>query len=158
MELTLKNVKIVEAMSEETTCFAASIYIDGKRAGLVRNRGYGGPHEIDWLDRDLGQQYETWLKDQPVPFETYDGKIELLDNIHDKLEVTINEALEAFEQERWLKNQCKKKTLFKLKDKEDPEKPDAWWVIKAPFCEVAKKKLQQMYGDNLGEIANERFV
>jgi len=158
MELTLKNVKVNDQMSDETICFSASIYIDGGRAGTVHNRGCGGSHEIDWTDRSLGKGYEAWLKGQPVPFETYDGKIELLDNLHDKLEVTINEALDVFEQTAWLKRQCKTKTLFKLKDKEDPDNPDQWWVIPASFNKLAKMRLRQMYGDNLGEIANERFV
>ena len=72
-----------------------------------------------------------------------------------KLEWKVGEALDDFQEKQWLKRQCKTKTLFKLKDQ---EKPDEWWVIKAPFCELAKHKLQQMYGDNLGEIANERLV
>jgi hypothetical protein len=155
MDLTLKNVKIVEAMSEETTCFAASIYIDGVRAGLVRNRGYGGQHEIDWLDKDLGLQYETWLKDQPVPFQQYTGMIVLLTSLHEKLEVTINAALDQWEDDRWLKRQCKSKILFKLKDQ---EKPSEWFVITTPWSDIARHRLEQRYGDNLGEIANERFV
>ena len=163
MELTLKNVKLMESMSEETTCFSASIYIGGERAGEVRNRGTGGPHEIDWCsDKNgsewLGLAYEEWLKDQTVPFETFEGKIELLDNTHDKLEVTIDEALNRFEDERWLKRQCKKKILFKLKDDENRDDATAWWVVKAPFSEITKHQLQKRYGDNLGEIANERFV
>jgi hypothetical protein len=70
----------------------------------------------------------------------------------DKLDWKIGEALDAYEDARWLKRQCKTKTLFKLNDQENP---DEWLVIKAPFCELAKHKLQQMYGDNLGVIANE---
>lgn len=158
MKLTLKNVRIHADMSEETTCFSATVYLDGVRAGHANNRGTGGPHDIDWSDRDLGAKYEAWLDSQVVPFTTYEGKLTTLDTVWEKLETMIDEALDAFEQEKWLKRQCKSKTLFKLKDKEAPEKPDEWWVIKAPFSEVAKHKLQKMYGDNLGEIANERFV
>jgi hypothetical protein len=158
MELTLKNVKVLESMSEETTCFSATIYIDGKRAGHAGNRGCGGPHDIDWTDRVLGARYEKWLKDEPVPVELYDGKIMLLDNITDKLETMIDDALNVVEQRTWLKRQCKNKTLFKLKDDDNYDNPAAWWVVKAPFSEITKHKLQQRYGENLGEIANERFV
>ena len=152
MKLTLKNVKIHNDMSEETLCFSATIYIDDKKAGHVSNRGTGGSHEFDWDSRDIGSAYEEWLEKQIIPFTTYDGKLTTLDSIWEKLETKVDEALEEFENTRWLKSQCKKKTLFKLKDQEDP---DAWWVIKAPFCELAKAKLKKMYGNNLGEIANE---
>ena len=42
MKLTLKNVKVNKAMSEETHCFSATIYKDGKKVGTVCNRGHGG--------------------------------------------------------------------------------------------------------------------
>jgi hypothetical protein len=44
---TLKNVKIIEELSEETICFTASLYRDGKRLGTVSNRGHGGMHDFD---------------------------------------------------------------------------------------------------------------
>ena len=42
MEITLKNLKISKFMSEETTCFQATIYVDGKIAGTAQNDGHGG--------------------------------------------------------------------------------------------------------------------
>src|SRR6185437_6844340 len=45
MEIVLKNIKVNERLSEETTCFSATIYIDGVRAGEASNRGYGGMTE-----------------------------------------------------------------------------------------------------------------
>jgi hypothetical protein len=47
MNITVKNVKHYPSMSEETLCFEASIYIDGKSAGGVSNRGYGGCNSYD---------------------------------------------------------------------------------------------------------------
>lgn len=47
MQITLKNVKHYPSMSEETECFEAVVYIDGKKAGRVANRGHGGSHEMD---------------------------------------------------------------------------------------------------------------
>ena len=41
MKITLKNVKHYESMSEETDCFEASLYVDGKKVGRVSNRGTG---------------------------------------------------------------------------------------------------------------------
>lgn len=52
MQITLKNVKYSEFASQETYCFEATIYLDGKKAGQVRNDGQGGcnfyyPHSIE---------------------------------------------------------------------------------------------------------------
>lgn len=40
--VTLKNVKIANHLSQETTAYTASIYLNGKRIGDVRNDGGGG--------------------------------------------------------------------------------------------------------------------
>lgn len=42
MEITLKNIKVAKFMSEETTCFQAVVYVDGKKAGMAQNDGHGG--------------------------------------------------------------------------------------------------------------------
>jgi len=42
MKIELKNIKHAEFASEETHCFQASVYIDGKRVGTVENDGRGG--------------------------------------------------------------------------------------------------------------------
>jgi hypothetical protein len=42
MKVELKSVKIYDKLSEETICFTATFYIDGKKAGEVENRGHGG--------------------------------------------------------------------------------------------------------------------
>jgi len=51
MKIELKNVKYAAFASQETSCFSATVYIDGKKAGEVENGGYGGcdnfhPHEL----------------------------------------------------------------------------------------------------------------
>lgn len=45
MKIELKNLKINERLSEETTCFSATVYVDGKRAFEASNRGHGGANE-----------------------------------------------------------------------------------------------------------------
>lgn len=51
MHITLRNLKIDDAASEETLSFTASVYINGKRAGTAANEGRGGantyyPHAL----------------------------------------------------------------------------------------------------------------
>lgn len=67
IQVTLKNLKVNTRLSEETYCFSASLYVDGKRRGDVTNRGHGGPHEFS----DLGakRELDEWGKTQP-PIET----------------------------------------------------------------------------------------
>lgn len=46
MKIELKNVKHSSFASRETSCFEATVYIDGVKAGTVFNDGQGGPHEV----------------------------------------------------------------------------------------------------------------
>ena len=43
-KIELKNFKHSDFASQETYCFEASVYIDGKKAGTVSNQGCGGCH------------------------------------------------------------------------------------------------------------------
>jgi len=47
LNLSLKNLKFHEDMSEETPCFSADLYEDGKLIAHVRNDGHGGCNRID---------------------------------------------------------------------------------------------------------------
>jgi hypothetical protein len=42
MKIELKNIKHADFASEETECFEATIWIDGRRTGTVANDGHGG--------------------------------------------------------------------------------------------------------------------
>lgn len=44
MKITLTNVQIHPDMTEETDCFSATICLDGKAVGTVKNDGQGGSH------------------------------------------------------------------------------------------------------------------
>lgn len=44
--ITLKNLKYAEFASEETACFEATVYVDGKRFCTASNQGHGGPNEF----------------------------------------------------------------------------------------------------------------
>ena len=43
MKLELKNIKHTAWASEETHCYQASLYVDGKPVAIVSNDGHGGP-------------------------------------------------------------------------------------------------------------------
>lgn len=65
----LKNVKTLAAMSQETECFEASLYVDGKRVGTVGNAGHGGPNQYRWLDPAFGPKAEQVGREyDPQPY------------------------------------------------------------------------------------------
>jgi len=48
-KVTIKNLKYAAFASQETNCFEATIYVDGKRFCTARNEGSGGPDAYDAL-------------------------------------------------------------------------------------------------------------
>jgi hypothetical protein len=63
MNITLKNVSYSAAMSQETSCFTATIYVDGVKAGDARNDGHGGSTFI--FPHSLEKQIEVYAKTLP---------------------------------------------------------------------------------------------
>lgn len=57
MEITLKNLKVAKFMSHETTCFQATIYVDGKKAGFAENEGQGGCTNVH-LDKEFSHLHK----------------------------------------------------------------------------------------------------
>ena len=54
--MELKNLSLNTSMSEETHCFRASVYINGKRMFSVSNRGCGGANEYSPSDFGKGKE------------------------------------------------------------------------------------------------------
>jgi hypothetical protein len=52
--ITLKNLKHFAAGSQETYCFTATVYLDGKKVGTAENDGHGGETivRLDLAHRD----------------------------------------------------------------------------------------------------------
>jgi hypothetical protein len=46
MQITLKKLHYAAFASQESPCFQADVYIDGRREGQVSNEGHGGAHRI----------------------------------------------------------------------------------------------------------------
>lgn len=47
MKVELRRLKIVERMSQETICFVADVYVDGKKVGTAENDGRGGQTSVE---------------------------------------------------------------------------------------------------------------
>jgi len=63
MNIELRNVKYAAFASEETPCFSAAVFIDGKRVGEVSNDGHGGCHR--YSSREVEKRLDAYAKTLP---------------------------------------------------------------------------------------------
>lgn len=64
MNIELRNIKYAAFASQETPCYAATVYIDGKKVGTVENDGHGGSDLIH--PRELEQQLQAYADTLPT--------------------------------------------------------------------------------------------
>lgn len=73
MKVELKNFKYNNRMSEETDCFSADIWINGKKVGYAENTGKGGCNRISFNDPAIEREFNEWAAAQPpVPSSIQD--------------------------------------------------------------------------------------
>lgn len=99
MKIELKNVKVNEAFSEETTCFIADVFINGKKVAHAKNDGRGGctdyyPYEGQ---RELLKQAELFCKELPKREFTFGDITREFDQT---LESVIDDLVFAKEKEK----------------------------------------------------------
>ena len=92
--ITLKNIKHFEAGSQETHCYTATIYVDGKRFATVENNGHGGCDNVHPINGgwDAIKELEERIK------ETY-PRIELEyfeDGLEPSLEIICGDLVNDF--------------------------------------------------------------
>ena len=148
--IELKNVKIAWNMSEETTAFTATLYIDGAAAAYVKNEGTGGDNHPRFMDRNLEKEFHEFCKslppeylddddDEPYPL-TYDSFIGQL-------------LTEWISNDDW-KKACRKGLVFRLKN----DNGDQYRTTKGKFSPELASAIRERYGDDLIDIINERFI
>ena len=95
MKIELKNIEHFESMSEETFCFSANLYVDGKKIGAVSNRGHGGCHEYDF-DMETVRQLNQWCKENLPKWSMDDQEYET------DLELHISNLVADFLERRFM--------------------------------------------------------
>lgn len=68
MEIMLKNIYTSERLSQETTAFQATLYINGYRTGVITNDGQGGATMYRLIDDEgvaLIREAEAWCRALP---------------------------------------------------------------------------------------------
>lgn len=106
MKIELRKIQFSERMSEETNCFVADLYIDGKKVGYAKNDGHGGCTDYgmvgDAKNLDVIKKAEAYCKTLPKKSYTF-GQFDM--NLEEKID-------ELFEE--WLKEKDKKRLDKKL--------------------------------------------
>jgi len=107
MKIELKALKYSDFASQETHCFHANIYIDGKKAGWAENNGHGGmtsihPHQLYTTIKQCTDKI-------PPRFVIYGDKEMSIDTSPDSY---IDELVTLALHERDLKRAMKTRILF----------------------------------------------
>lgn len=112
MKISLQRVTYSARMSEETSCFAADLYIDGVKVGQVRNDGRGGCHHLmPWSVQDRLAAHAKTLS----PITVMDGeKVSI--TYQPTWESLIDWALERHLQAKSYRALIKKKFVFQSQD------------------------------------------
>jgi hypothetical protein len=163
VEVKLKKVKFHEDMSDETYCFSADVWVDGKRVATAQNQGCGGDTMVRGVTQVPSSRrdflaFEAHCYTLPPTKHDLDGHVfevkstpdSVVDDLFEEWLKKDCERKENAQIRRW----CKTKTLFQLKG--DPE--GSWRTIKAPYSDEVREHIARKYGDRLEEIANERYV
>lgn len=115
MKLELKKIKVFERSSEETTCFHAVLYVDGKPAAACFNNGKGGMTDVSFHNSAIKNEIEKYCIQNPV-VNVFNGKTIAFHGV----DVRVDELLIKYQMKRTL--QKRQKTAFVLHDnkKQDP--------------------------------------
>lgn len=103
----LKNFKHSEFASQETHCFEADVWLDGRKIGHVSNEGSGGPN---YYDPPSIEKILTEIAN-PLPPFTYEWGGEIRE-IKQDADVMIGDLVNDKLYERDLKRALSKKILF----------------------------------------------
>ncbi|MCG2841263.1 hypothetical protein L6Q21_09750 [Sandaracinobacter sp. RS1-74] len=67
MQIELRNIAFCEALSHDSTAYAAEVWIDGQLAFHTRNHGLGGADIIDRAGRWSEDEVNAWLETNRQP-------------------------------------------------------------------------------------------
>jgi len=171
MKIEIKNYKSCRA--DEGDAYSCTMYLDGKKAALVRYGGTGGPLDFDFSVA-AGKDNKSWGGPMYDKFKGYvDGLPMEQTEIPDEDDPTgfwkmkpcmdtvvdgaINKMLEARELKRW----CKTNVVYRFKG--DPKGSYFQWKLKwtPQLAPVIRGKLETQgarQGKELEVIVNERFA
>ena len=148
MKLELKNIKHTAWASEETHCYQASLYVDGKPVAIVSNDGHGGCDRVIPHGKfrpqlhnytDVGGDYRSVMSAVDAHFKSLPktNPCDIFpDGMEQRLEFWCCDQVNAWLSARELKKKLKSHVLFQLKYKDGvyqskyhPTVTNGEWVI-----------------------------
>ena len=122
MKLELKNIKHTSWASEETHCYQASLYVDGKPVSIVSNDGHGG--EDSYYDHPKFKGGKSAWCDKMQEVHEYFASLPKThacdlfpDGMKQCLEFWCCDQVNDWLSARELKSKLKKQFLFQFADK-----------------------------------------
>jgi hypothetical protein len=100
MKIELKKISFSERMSEETNCFVADLYINGKRVGECKNDGRGGCTNYYGTEKyhsDIIKEAEAYCK--TLPKVKY-GDMEWEQSLEGVIDQLLEDYLKAKEEKK----------------------------------------------------------
>ena len=116
MKIELKGIKFYERLSEETNAFTADLYINGKKAGYVKNDGHGGSTDYypNEGKRELINEAEQFCLTLPaIKYRSLEIKMNLENKIDQLFEEWLK-AKDAAKIQKKLDKDCLKGICFKI--------------------------------------------
>ena len=140
MKLELKNIKHTAWASEETHCYQASLYVDGKPVAIVSNDGHGGC-DRDYAHPKFNDAFSVYC-DKMLAVHAYFKSLPntpsewCADGLPQELEFWCADQVNDWLSARELKKKLKSHVLFQLKYKDGvfqtkfhPTVTNGEWVI-----------------------------
>jgi hypothetical protein len=100
MKIEIRKISFYERMSEETNCFVADLYINGKKVGICKNDGHGGCSEYHGDSKENDQiirEAEAYCKTLP---KVKCGTMEWEQNLEDYIDQLLEDHLKAKAQKK----------------------------------------------------------
>ena len=116
MKIEIKNIKFSGFATQETHCFQATVYIDGKKSFITSNEGHGGCNDYQPCGKSADRKtvyaqikaIDEILSKEKVKFGE-DDKYE----IENSLEIVIGNLMNEWLTEKEVKKTLKKITYFR---------------------------------------------
>tara|TARA_R110002110_G_scaffold86439_3_gene225604 strand:+ start:2986 stop:3477 length:492 start_codon:yes stop_codon:yes gene_type:complete len=113
MKIEIKNVKHSEFASQETHCFEASVYLDGKKVADTGNDGHGGCDNTYFVNDAAQKAVNDYIASLPKHVCSFTdpntGEPAILD---ESLDMIVGELVNEFLLKRDMKRDLSKRVLF----------------------------------------------
>ena len=101
----MKNIKVNETFSEETTMFRANLYVNGKKVGECENDGHGGSTFIHQVSKGSLDEVTEFCKN--LPPRTYSSGGEYPMDLECMVDDLLNDFLIQKDEKKLIKNMLK---------------------------------------------------